>query len=109
MDATIAAIRYKGWMQVFEDCSNSGLTKHVYCQQNRIDEKQFYYYQRRIRAMLSAQVEHPALPEGSSGIVETSIEKQSKQTQIVKLWLSGTPQTSSATISFSVTCVRWLP
>ena len=102
MDATTAAIRYKGWMQVFEDCSNSGLTKHVYCQQNGINEKQFYYYQRRIRAMLSMQAEHPALQEGGSGVVEFSTEQQTNQPQIVKLQLSGAPRTSSATINFSV-------
>ena len=73
MDATTVEIRYQRWVQVIQDWSNSGLSKRGYCQQNAIDEKQFYYYQRRIRAIIAAQGERPALPEGSSGLAANSV------------------------------------
>ena len=52
MDTKTAEIRYQRWVQVIQDWNNSGLSKRDYCQQNAIDEKQFYYYQRRIRAII---------------------------------------------------------
>ncbi len=102
MDVATAAIRYQRWVQVIQDWSNSGLSKRDYCQQHEIDEKQFYYYQRRIRAVLAAQTERPALPEGSSGLAENSEGQQRNRPQIVKLRFSGMTQVNSSTISFSV-------
>ncbi len=102
MDVATAEIRYQRWVQVIQDWSNSGLSKRGYCQQHEIDEKQFYYYQRRIRAVLAAQVERPVLPEGSSGLAANSVGQQSNRPQIVKLRFSGMTQVNSSTISFSV-------
>ena len=42
MDARTAKIRYQRWVQVIQDWIKSGLSKRDYCQQNEIDEKQFY-------------------------------------------------------------------
>ena len=102
MDAATAEIRYQHWAQVIQDWSNSGLSKREYCRQNDIDEKQFYYYQRRIRTIIAAQSERPALPEGGPGLVVSSAGQQSNRPQIVKLRFSGMEQVSSSTISFSV-------
>ena len=45
--------------------NNSGLSKAEYCRQNGIDNKSFFYYQRRIRQGLYgiAQAERPQLVE----------------------------------------------
>ncbi len=102
MDVATAAIRYQRWVQVIQDWSNSGLSKRDYCQQHEIDEKQFYYYQRRIRAVIAARTEQPVLPEGSSGLAENSEGQQRNRPQIVKLRFSGMTQVNSSTISFSV-------
>ncbi len=102
MDVATAEIRYQRWVQVIQDWSNSGLSKRDYCQQHEIDEKQFYYYQRRIRAVIAAQVEQPVLPEGSSGLAANSVGQQRNRPQIVKLRFSGMTQVNSSTISFSV-------
>ena len=103
MDARTAEIRYQRWVQVIQDWSKSGLSKRDYCQQNEIDEKQFYYYQRRIRAIIAAQAEVPALPEGSfSKAAASSVEPQSNRPQIVKLRFPGTGQANTSMISFSV-------
>ena len=102
MDATTAEIRYQRWVQVIQDWSNSGLSKRDYCQQNAIDEKQFYYYQRRIRAIIATQAERPALPESGSGLTANSVGQQSNRPQIVKLQFSGMAQANFSMISFSV-------
>ena len=103
MDAKTAEIRYQRWVQVIQDWSKSGLSKRDYCQQNEIDEKQFYYYQRRIRAIIAAQAEVPALPEGSFSVAAaSSVEPQSNRPQIVKLRFPGTGQANTSMISFSV-------
>ena len=102
MDATTCEIRYQRWVQVIQEWSNSGLSKRDYCQQNEIDEKQFYYYQRRIRAIIAAQAERPALPEGSYGLTASSGGQQTNRPQIVKLRLPGMGQANASMISFSV-------
>ena len=85
MDGKTVEIRYQQWVQVIQDWSNSGLSKRDYCQQNGIDEKKLYYYQRRIRSIIASQREQQALPEGS-----------------VKLRFSGMEQADSTLVSFSV-------
>jgi putative transposase len=102
MDAKTAEIMYQRWVQVIQDWNNSGLSKRDYCQQNEIDEKQFYYYQRRIRAIIATQAERPALPEGSSGLAANSAGQQSNRPQIVKLQFPGMGQANASMISFSV-------
>ena len=103
MDAKTAEIRYQRWVQVIQDWSKSGLSKRDYCQQNEIDEKQFYYYQRRIRAIIAAQAEVPALPEGSFSVAAaSSVEQQSNRPQIVKLRFPEMGQANASMISFSV-------
>ena len=102
MDTTTAENRYQRWVQVIQDWSNSGLSKRDYCQQNAINEKQFYYYQRRIRAIIAAQAERPALPGGSSWLAVNSEGQQSSRPQIVKLRLPGMAETGTSMISFSV-------
>ena len=103
MDAKTAEIRYQRWVQVIQDWSKSGLSKRDYCQQNEIDEKQFYYYQRRIRAIIAAQAEVPALPEGRFSVAAaSSAEQQSNRPQIVKLRFPGMAEAKAPMISFSI-------
>ena len=107
MDAATAKIRYQHWVQVIQDWSNSSFSNRDYCQQNGIDEKQFYYYQRRICALLTAQAECSVLPESSSGLAASFQGQQSNRSQIVKLHFPGMTQMSSSTISFSIaTCQK---
>ena len=102
MDATTAEIRYQHWVQVIQDWSKSGLSKRDYCQQNAIDEKQFYYYQHRIHAIIAERNEWPALQEGSSGLTASSVGQQSDRPQIVKWRFTGMTQANVSMISFSV-------
>ena len=102
MDATTAEIRYQRWVRVIQDWSNSGLSKRDYCQRNEIDEKQFYYYQRRIRAIIAAQGERPALPEGNFTVGASSVGQQSNRPQIVKLRFPGMAEANASMISFNM-------
>jgi len=107
MDAKTAEIRYQRWVQVIQDWSKSGLSKRDYCQQNEIDEKQFYYYQRQIRAIIAAQAKVPGLPEDRFSVATaSSAEQQSNRPQIVKLQFPGMGQANASMISFSVNEMR---
>ena len=102
MDVTTTEIRYQRLAEVIQGWSNSGLSKREYCRQNEIDEKRFYYYQRRIRTIIAAQSERSALSEGSSEPAVPSPGQQNNPPQIVKLRLPETVQADSSTISFTV-------
>ena len=103
MDAKTAEIRYQRWVQAIQDWGNSGLSKRDYCQQNGIDEKQFYYYQRRIRAIIAAQAERPALPKGSFTVAASSVGQRSNRPQIVKLRFPETAEANAYRIqAFSI-------
>lgn len=49
MDKTTYEMRMTQWTNIIQECNASGMQKKVWCRQNSIDEKQFYYWQRRIR------------------------------------------------------------
>ena len=104
MDGKTAEIRYQQWAQVIQDWGSSGLSKRNYCQEKGIDEKQFYYYQRRIRSLIATRTEQRALPDGGSCAVPVSTEtgRRAERTQIVKLRFSGMAQANSSTICFTV-------
>ena len=104
MDGKSVEIRYQQWVQVIQDWSNSGLTKRDYCRQNGIDEKKLYYYQRRIRSIITSQREQQAFPEGGSDLSPAAISAghESGRPQIVKLRFSRMEQADSTLVSFSV-------
>ena len=104
MDGKTVEIRNQHWVQVIQDWSNSGLTKRDYCRQNGIDEKKLYYYQRRIRSIITSQREQQAFPEGGSDLSPAAISAghASGRPQIVKLRFSGMAQADSTLVSFSV-------
>ncbi len=69
MDGKTAEIRCGKWVQTIQDWSSSGLSKRDYCRSNGIDEKQFYYYQRRIRSIIAEQ----GLSEAAENLVTSLI------------------------------------
>ena len=68
----------------------------------KLTKSNLIIYQRRIRAIIAAQAERPALPEGSSGLAANSVGQQSNRPQIVKLRFPGMGQANASMISFSV-------
>ena len=65
MDQLTREVRYSKWAEIIMAANNSGLSKAEYCRQNGIDNKSFFYYQRRIRQGLYdiAQAERSKLVE----------------------------------------------
>jgi hypothetical protein len=100
MDSKTTEIRYQQWVQVIQDWHNSGLSKRGYCRAKGIDEKQFYYYQRRIRSLIAAQANPQLLPDGNSSMDPLSCA--AGRPQIVKLQFPSMASSNSAMISFSV-------
>ena len=49
MDHTTTEIRTEQWRQIVLEANGTSLTKKEFCRQNGIKEKQFYYWQRKIR------------------------------------------------------------
>lgn len=100
MDGKTTEIRYQQWAQAIHDWRNSGLSKRDYCREKGIDEKQFYYYQRRIRSLIAAQAEPQLLPDGNSSMAPVS--HAAGRPQIVKLQFPSIASSNSAMISFSM-------
>lgn len=65
MDQLTREVRYSKWAEIIMAANNSGLSRAEYCRQNGIDNKSFFYYQRRIRQGLYdiAQAERSKLVE----------------------------------------------
>lgn len=45
--------RLSHWSPIIRDCKNSGMTVKDWCIKNDVNEKRYYYWQRRIREELS--------------------------------------------------------
>ncbi len=55
MDKNATAIQLEHWANIFREWSTSGLNKTEFCRQRGIKEKNFFYYQHRIRNILAEQ------------------------------------------------------
>ncbi len=67
MEGVTQAYRAKKWLEIMRQCAESGMTKRDYCLEQCINEKTFYYWQRRLRDRLSSSLQGPqdadALPQ----------------------------------------------
>lgn len=45
------------WAPVIQKCRSSGITVKAWCQENNVDEGQFFYWQRRVREELCTSVQ----------------------------------------------------
>jgi putative transposase len=66
MDSSVQVYRARQWMEIIQQCAKSGMKKRDYCQAHGINEKTFYYWQRRLRDRMSSsltnQLEAEPLP-----------------------------------------------
>lgn len=49
MDKITSDVRRQQWLDIIQACNASGLTKKAWCEQNGINIKSFYYWQRQLR------------------------------------------------------------
>jgi putative transposase len=62
MDKATHEMRIVQWTEIIRQCNNSGISKRTWCENNNVDEKQFYYWQRRIREEVFNEIKKPDLP-----------------------------------------------
>jgi hypothetical protein len=73
--------RLQQWAQIVHTCRASGLTNKVWCQQNGIAIKTYYYWLHKLRISVTAKTEatiqcSPAVPK----LVEVSLAESRPQT-----------------------------
>ncbi|WP_050759717.1 IS66 family insertion sequence element accessory protein TnpA [Clostridium carboxidivorans] len=49
MDKVTHEMRLMQWTNIVRECLSSGMGVRTWCLENNVNEKQFYYWQRRIR------------------------------------------------------------
>lgn len=49
MDNITHEMRLMQWAPIIQECHSSGMTIKSWCLENNINEKQYYYWQRRVR------------------------------------------------------------
>jgi len=49
MDKTTQDIRMAQWMSIINQCQRSGMTVKAWCMDNSVNEKSYFYWQRKIR------------------------------------------------------------
>ena len=69
MDQTTTDVRLANWKSIVEQCSArpDGISARQWLAQNNIPEKQYYYWQRRVRDLAYKQMQ-PSLPDSSCSV-----------------------------------------
>lgn len=49
MDKVTHEMRLMQWTPIIRECRSSGMAVRAWCIENNVNEKQFYYWQRRVR------------------------------------------------------------
>lgn len=57
MDKITHEMRLIQWTPIVRECRSSGMSVKSWCIENKVNEKQFYYWQRRIREELYSALE----------------------------------------------------
>ena len=100
MDQTTKEIRTEQWRQIVLEANGSSLTKKEFCRQNGIKEKQFYYWQRKIRRQESSRLR---LEATLAPVESTSVVSSCSSSSFVTVNLSEPEDTSSLPLSLSST------
>lgn len=73
MDKTTHEVRQARWAALIQECNNSGMSKKAWLKEHHVNEKQFYYWQRRIRAAAAREMQDPLLPAVAPSVDFTEI------------------------------------
>lgn len=47
------------WTPIIKECHTSGMTIKAWCHENKVDQKQFFYWQRKVREEICTSIETP--------------------------------------------------
>ncbi len=100
MDHATTEIRTEQWRQIVLEANGSSLTKKEFCRQNGIKEKQFYYWQRKIRRQESSRLR---LEATLAPVESTSVVSSCSSSSFVTVNLPEPEDTSSIPLSLSST------
>ena len=100
MDHATTEIRTEQWRQIVLEANGSSLTKKEFCRQNGIKEKQFYYWQRKIRRQESSRLR---LEATLAPVESTSVVSSCSSSSFVTVNQSEPEDTSSIPLSLSST------
>ena len=78
MDKITHEIRKTNWTKLIQTCLSSGLSKRQWCLQNQVDEKQFYYWQRKLREDAYAEQTNVMPMELTTSFVEVPVPEVKK-------------------------------
>ena len=67
MDKTTHEIRLEQWAEIIQAQLGSGQSKRDWCRENNVPEKQFFYWQRRVRKELYDAETGALIPPGAAG------------------------------------------
>ena len=80
MDQLSHEVRLKQWHEIIQNQLASGQSKREWCKENAIPEKQFFYWQRRVRKELyesqTQALEPVRAPAASTGFIEVAIAER---------------------------------
>ena len=79
MDLTTQQIRLRKWAEIIKECKESSLTNKEWCIQNDIDEKQYYYWQRKVRKAVVQQMQETATTSASTFVELPTTRMDSQQ------------------------------
>ncbi|MBQ3372432.1 MAG: hypothetical protein IJI41_13735 [Anaerolineaceae bacterium] len=66
MDKTTHEVRLQQWHEIIQAQLASGQNKRAWCRENGISEKQFFYWQRRVRKEIYERQQLSLAPAGSA-------------------------------------------
>ena len=107
MDKGAAALKFATWEQLIIEANNSGLKKKEWCAQHGVDEKSFYYWQRKVRAKALETMK--ALDQGSGGTQTAPRQEQTlsltqTQSSFIELSFQEAAPVGSATPGEPAVC-----
>lgn len=83
MDKTTHQVRLQQWAEIIQTQLGSGQRKRDWCRENNVPEKQFFFWQRRVRKEIYEAQSEAIVPVGSgngSRLVEVPISTVSRNT-----------------------------
>ncbi len=83
MDKTTHQVRLQQWAEIIQAQLGSGQSKRDWCRENNVPEKQFFYWQRRVRKEIYEAQSEAIVPIGSGNgprLVEVPISTVSRNT-----------------------------
>lgn len=103
MDEQTQEYRINRWMGILNDCAQSGMKKKAYCKLHGINEKTFYYWQRRLRDQLSLALNAQMALRQQSPSTQTAFVELRSSSHVASQKLQGIAvlQYGKATITLS--------